>query len=47
MNTCDIFYKTLTSMSLLPSEINSISVRLFNITNNLALSGLVTYSLNA
>ena len=31
-------------MSLLPSEINSISLRLINITYNLALSGLLAGS---
>ena len=31
-------------MSLLPSEINSISLRLINIENNLAMSGSVPYS---
>ena len=31
-------------MSLLPSEIDSISLRLINIKNNLALLGSVPYS---
>ena len=39
---------TLTSTSLFPNEINSISLRLINITNNLALLGPATsrYSWN-
>ena len=39
-------YITLPSMSLLPSEINSISLRLINMTYNLALSGSALYSSN-
>ena len=37
---------TLFSISLLPSEINSISLRLINITYNLALAGSALYSSN-
>ena len=37
-------YITLTSISLLPSEINSISLRLNYIKNNLALLGSAPYS---
>ena len=33
-------------MSLYPSEITYISLRLINITNNLALTGSALYSLN-
>ena len=38
---CVFIYITLTSINLLPSLINSISLRLINIRNNLALSGSV------
>ena len=34
-------------MSLLPSDINSISLRLINIKKNLALSGSALYSWNS
>ena len=45
MNNCD--YVTLTSMSLLPSEINSIFPRLIIIKNNLAILGSIPYSWNS
>ena len=41
------FYITLTSINLLPSEINSISLRLINTRKNLALSGSAPYSMNS
>ena len=34
-------------MSLLPSELNSISLRLINITYNLAFAGAALYSWNS
>ena len=37
-------YITLTSINLFPSLLNSVSLRLINIINNLAVSGFVPYS---
>ena len=42
-----MIYITLTSINLFPSPISSASLPLINIQNNLALSVLVPYSLNA
>ena len=39
-------YITLTSISLLPSEVNSISLRLIIIKKNLAFPGSAQYSCN-
>ena len=43
---CVFIYITLTSMSLLPSEINLTSLRLINVFYNLALAGFALYSSN-
>ena len=42
--TISNIYRTFTSLSLLSSLINSLSLRLINIKNTLALSGLALYS---
>ena len=49
MNTYNYMsiYKMLTSMSLLQSEINSISLRLNIIKSNLQFSGSASYSMNS
>ena len=44
---CVFFYITLTSMNLLPSQINSISFRLISMKKNLAFSGSASFSMNS